>query len=315
MNIQNMKYILALENQGSVSSAAKSLYISQPYLSKILQETEEEYGITIFRRDKKGITHTEGGITFLPLDKKIVAEAEEVDRRLQAIQKIHFFQFSACCSSHIADAFLSFYQKHASDSLRIFYRESDNYSVINDVATHASEIGFLILSNSNLQTYEAIIQNHGLFHQKLYDMKLHLIARVGHPLSRLNRALELEDILSYNFVLYPNRILTDSCTNGFSQYEYAIQALSWKSIKQITYVFSRAAYHDIILRTDTLSFGFQPVRNQETSRGLVSLPLSSQLIESIHGNADSSMYYICDNPNTLSPLSKDFINLLQQMEY
>ena len=183
------------------------------------------------------------------------------------------------------------------------------------MATHASEIGFLILSNSNLQTYEAIIQNHGLFHQKLYDMKLHLIARVGHPLSRLNRALELEDILSYNFVLYPNRILTDSCTNGFSQYEYAIQALSWKNIKQITYVFSRASYHDIILHTDTLSFGFQPVRNQETSRGLVSLPLSSQLIESIHGNADSSMYYICDNPNMLSPLSKDFINLLQQMEY
>ena len=86
MNIQNMKYILALENQGSVSSAAKSLYISQPYLSKILQETEEEYGITIFRRDKKGLTPTEGGITFLALAKKIVAEAEEVDRRLQAIQ-------------------------------------------------------------------------------------------------------------------------------------------------------------------------------------------------------------------------------------
>ena len=64
MNIQNMKYILALENQGSVSSAAKSLYISQPYLSKILQETEEEYGITIFRRIRKGAPPRKAASTF-----------------------------------------------------------------------------------------------------------------------------------------------------------------------------------------------------------------------------------------------------------
>ena len=158
------------------------------------------------------------------------------------------------------------------------------------------------------------MHNHGLFYQKLCDMRLHLIVRVCHPLSRLNRPVELEDILPYNFVLYPSRVLTDSCANGFSQYEYAIQSLAWKKIKQIIYVFSRAAYHDIILRTDALSFGFQPVKNQEISRGLVSLPLSLPLIQSLQGDADSSMYYVCANPDTLSSLSKEFIRLLQQMD-
>lgn len=314
MNIQNMKYILELANQGSVSSAAKSLYISQPYLSKILQETENTYGITIFRRDKKGLTPTESGVTFLALAQKIVSEAEEMDRRMQSIQDVRFFQFSSCCSSHIAEAFLSLYQAHAEECLRIFYRESDNYSVIQDVSSNASELGFLIFSNSNQQAYKALMHNHGLFYQKLCDMRLHLIVRVGHPLSRLNRPVELEDILPYNFVLYPSRVLTDSCANGFSQYEYAIQSLAWKKIKQIIYVFSRAAYHDIILRTDALSFGFQPVKNQEISRGLVSLPLSLPLIQSLQGDADSSMYYVCANPDTLSSLSKEFISLLQQMD-
>ena len=95
MNIQYMKYVVTLAEQGSVSSAAKKLYISQPYLSKILQETEEEYGIVIFRRDKKGLVPTESGMAFLALARKIVVEADEMDRRMQAIQKIPFFQFSS----------------------------------------------------------------------------------------------------------------------------------------------------------------------------------------------------------------------------
>lgn len=56
MNLQNMEYLIEILNCGSISAAAKHLFVTQPYLSKVLRETEKEYGLTIFTRGKNGIT-------------------------------------------------------------------------------------------------------------------------------------------------------------------------------------------------------------------------------------------------------------------
>lgn len=53
MNLQNMEYLIEISNCGSISAAAKRLFVTQPYLSKVLRETEKEYGLTIFTRGKK----------------------------------------------------------------------------------------------------------------------------------------------------------------------------------------------------------------------------------------------------------------------
>ena len=55
MNLQNMEYLIEISNCGSISAAAKRLFVTQPYLSKVLRETEKEYGLTIFTRGKNGI--------------------------------------------------------------------------------------------------------------------------------------------------------------------------------------------------------------------------------------------------------------------
>ena len=47
MNLQNMEYLIEISNCGSISAAAKRLFVTQPYLSKVLRETEKEYGLTI----------------------------------------------------------------------------------------------------------------------------------------------------------------------------------------------------------------------------------------------------------------------------
>ena len=52
MNLQNMEYLIEISNCGSISAAAKHLFVTQPYLSKVLRETEKEYGLTIFTRGK-----------------------------------------------------------------------------------------------------------------------------------------------------------------------------------------------------------------------------------------------------------------------
>ena len=86
MNLQNMEYLIEISNCGSISAAAKRLFVTQPYLSKVLRETEKEYGLTIFTRGKNGIIPTESGRLFLDMSRDLIEHAKhfKTTRKLTA---------------------------------------------------------------------------------------------------------------------------------------------------------------------------------------------------------------------------------------
>ena len=61
MNVNQLKYVLAIASSSSMREAATKLYISQPALSSSVRELEEELGILIFERSNKGIVLTDEG--------------------------------------------------------------------------------------------------------------------------------------------------------------------------------------------------------------------------------------------------------------
>ena len=76
MTIQQLKYILAVAEVGSITEAAKQLFISQPSLSNSIKETEKEAGITIFIRSRTGITLTKEGTEFLGYARQVLQQME-----------------------------------------------------------------------------------------------------------------------------------------------------------------------------------------------------------------------------------------------
>ncbi|MCH4163586.1 MAG: LysR family transcriptional regulator [Lentilactobacillus diolivorans] len=60
-----LNYLRAITTAGSISSAAKQLYISQPYLSRYIHEKEAELGITLLNRQTRPITLTDVGAKYL----------------------------------------------------------------------------------------------------------------------------------------------------------------------------------------------------------------------------------------------------------
>ena len=47
MTLQQLRYVTTIANIGSISEAAKRLFVSQPSLTKAIKELEKEMGITI----------------------------------------------------------------------------------------------------------------------------------------------------------------------------------------------------------------------------------------------------------------------------
>lgn len=55
MTLQQLKYSITVAETGSISEAARRLFISQPSLTSAIQELEKEMGIRIFNRTNKGV--------------------------------------------------------------------------------------------------------------------------------------------------------------------------------------------------------------------------------------------------------------------
>ena len=65
MTLQQLKYVIMVAEKGTISEAAKALFISQPSLTNAIKELENEMKITIFKRTNKGIIISKEGNEFL----------------------------------------------------------------------------------------------------------------------------------------------------------------------------------------------------------------------------------------------------------
>jgi len=61
MNLQQLRYIIAVNRFRNFAKAADSCNVSQPTLSTMLQKLEEELDIRIFDRTNRSVTPTTAG--------------------------------------------------------------------------------------------------------------------------------------------------------------------------------------------------------------------------------------------------------------
>jgi DNA-binding transcriptional LysR family regulator len=81
MNIQQLRYVVATAEHGSMTAAAASLYVAQPALSRAIRQLERELRVTLFARAGRGIALTPDGEAF-------AVRARKVLRSLDALRSI-----------------------------------------------------------------------------------------------------------------------------------------------------------------------------------------------------------------------------------
>ena len=78
MQFHQLRYVLEVANEKSISAAAKKLYLSQPSLSQQIINLEKELGIPLFVRHSKSVTLTDAGEQFVQSAKRILNEKEQL---------------------------------------------------------------------------------------------------------------------------------------------------------------------------------------------------------------------------------------------
>lgn len=72
MTLQQLKYCVLAAQKGSITEAAKELFISQPSLTGAIKELEREMNITIFDRTNKGVEVSKEGEIFLGYARQVL---------------------------------------------------------------------------------------------------------------------------------------------------------------------------------------------------------------------------------------------------
>ena len=72
MTVQQLKYIITVAEVGSITEAARQLFISQPSLSGAIKDVENEAKLTIFNRCRAGVALTPEGMEFVGYARQVV---------------------------------------------------------------------------------------------------------------------------------------------------------------------------------------------------------------------------------------------------
>lgn len=188
MRLQQLRYVIAIAEGGSINAVAHSLFVSQSSLSVQVKDLEEELGITIFNRSSRGITLTADGVEFLSYAREVVEQADLLEARYRK-GEVTVHRRLSVSSQHYAfavNAFIAFVRDHDGDSCEFTLRETRTANVVEDVRTFRSDLGILYLDSTNEQALRRRFADASLDFTPLFRARPHVFVHEGHPLASLD---------------------------------------------------------------------------------------------------------------------------------
>ena len=86
MNLRQALYMKTIAEKGGITAAAKQLYISQPSLSQMLRQIEEEAGVPLFDRSSLSFRPTYAGERYLHAASVLLNTNEILENELREIR-------------------------------------------------------------------------------------------------------------------------------------------------------------------------------------------------------------------------------------
>lgn len=267
MTLQQMKYIIAIVQYGSITEAAKRLFISQPSLSNAVKDIEAETGIEIFKRSVKGITLTSDGTEFLSYARQVVEQAELMEQRY--LNKKPSRQLCSVSTQHYAfavNAFVNVISALDTDEYEFTLRETRTYDIIEDVKNFHSELGILYLSEFNEKVITKLLKESHLIFTPLFTANPHVFVSSLHPLSD-KKSITLSDLEDYPCLAFEQ--------GEYNSFYFSEEILSTVPHKKIIHVSDRATLFNLLIGLNGYTICTGVLNSNLNGDNIISVPLET----------------------------------------
>ena len=177
MEMQQLRYVVAVARTGNFSRAAEQCHVSQPSLSQQIQKLEDELGEQLFDRLKRAVQLTSHGAAFLRRAVRVLEEVDAAKREATDAKELLRGVVTIGVLPTIApyllpDVLAEFMEKYP--GVEIVVQEDTTARLLK--LAHAYEIDFALASQP--------LQDEQLEVRELFSEELLLALPPGHPLTR-----------------------------------------------------------------------------------------------------------------------------------
>ena len=204
MKLQQLEYVIAIAQEGSITRAAKKLFQAQPNISIALKELEENIGIQIFNRTPNGMVLTPEGEDFLTRARSIVDDVRTLERDFKeksnhsSILRVEAARI-AYVAAAVAEVMNNYPEEAGYVTFHIF--EESMPKVMEDIVNGKCDIGVIRVSTGYSGFLTERIQSKDMVNRTLREYHLKLLMRSDHPLAHYDD-VPYELLNDYPEVLY-----------------------------------------------------------------------------------------------------------------
>ncbi len=297
MTLQQLKYIVAIAESGSITKAATKLMIAQPSLSKALSDLEKEMGITIFYRSNRGVSLSEEGSKFLSYARQVVEQADLLEQQYKhRIPSRRIFAISSQHYAFVVNAFVALVREYEENKSRYEFtlRESRTSDIIEDVRTFRSELGIIFLSDFNRKILLHMLSQADLKFTSIFTALPHVFVSKNNPLAVLS-SVTLADLRKYPRLTYEQGL-----DNSFY---FSEELHSTEENARSLVVTDRATLFNLLIGLGGYTISSGILSSDLNGTEIVSIPLES--------SDKMEIGYIIPNDRPLNQISTRYLEHLQ----
>lgn len=295
MTLQQLRYIIKVSEIGTVSDAAKSLFISQPSLTNAIKELEKEMNITIFTRTNKGITISKEGEIFLGYARQVIEQINLIEERyINKKDEKQYFCVSTQHYSFAVNAFVDLIKEYGHNQYDFSIRETQTYEIIDDVARMKSEIGVLYINSFNETILKKIIKDNNLVFHSLYIAKPHIFISSKNPLAN-HKSVTMKELEQYPYLSFEQ--------GEHNSFYYSEEIFSLAERHKNIRVRDRATLFNLLIGLNGYTLCSGIIDEELNGKDIISIPLDEE--------GDMCIGYITHKNSVLSRLGSIYVEALK----
>ncbi|MCK9510211.1 MAG: LysR substrate-binding domain-containing protein [Pigmentiphaga sp.] len=195
LRLRHLQCFVAVARLGRLRAAAEALSITQPAVTKTLNELEDIVGVRLFVRERRGAVLTAAGRAFLPHVADglgAVGLALDSVRQRPETQVVRIGMLPTVAPALLAPAVAAWEARHPDVALQV--TEGTNAQLMAQLLRLDLDLAVARLADPQ--------EMPGVTFEYLYAEPLAVVVRPAHPLARRGRVI-LGDLLAYRLILPP----------------------------------------------------------------------------------------------------------------
>jgi len=166
MNIQQLEYIIAVDNYRHFSKAAEASFVTQPTLSMMIQKLEEELGVKLFDRSQLPVQPTEIGTRLINQARLALAQLNQIKEIVQEekgiVKGVFRLAIIPTISPYLLPKLMQVHSENKFD-IRIVISELTTVQILKGLANDSIDGGILATP-----LIEPAIREHPIYYERFF---------------------------------------------------------------------------------------------------------------------------------------------------